>query len=304
MVSGSDIGPRLILGCDEPELHQHPPQARHLGDVLTRLSEKNSQVIVSTHSPHLISGDRFADIRLIRKNLISRSATVSHVTIEALAATIGDARQEAPAIPSAATLKMRQALMPSLNEMFFTRVVVLVEGLEDVAYIATYAELLGLGGDLRRLGCHMIAVEGKSRMLHPLAVAKHLGIPTFTVFDADSGVENAGHRKKHENDNRAILLMRGHVAQDVMPAETFWARDTVMWSRDIGQTVRKEFGNGATQVLEKTRESYGHDGGLEKSTTFIAEYVGEAWVRGMRSDSLERLIKSIVDFGQRPWPEG
>jgi putative ATP-dependent endonuclease of the OLD family len=158
-ISGSTTAPRLILGCDEPELHQHPPQARHLADVLIRLSERNTQVILTTHSPHLVSGDRFADVRLIRNDPTTMSATVSHVTINALAETIGLAKGEKPAPPSATVLKMRQALMPSLNELFFTRVVVLVEGLEDIAYITAYATCLGLWEDFRRQGCHPMSVK-------------------------------------------------------------------------------------------------------------------------------------------------
>lgn len=303
-VSSSSTAPRLILGCDEPELHQHPPQARHLADVLTRLSENNSQVIVSTHSPHLVFGDRFADIRLVRKDVKTRGALVSQVTVDQLAATIGDAKQEPPAIPSAATLKLRQALMPSLNEMFFTRVVILVEGLEDIAYITTYSNLLGLWTDFRRLGCHLIASEGKSRMFHPLAIAKHLFIPTFVVIDADSKTTNAPNRQRHENDNRALLRLRGYPTQPPMSADDYWGRDTVMWSDKLSSVVQSEFGPDGTTILEKIRVRYGQTGGLEKSTMFIADYVADAWEAGLRSESLKRLVESIIAYAKEPWPEG
>ena len=46
-LSGTEAGesPTLILACEEPELYQHPPQARHLASVLNKLSQENSQVI-------------------------------------------------------------------------------------------------------------------------------------------------------------------------------------------------------------------------------------------------------------------
>ena len=49
-LAGTDAagGPALILACEEPELYQHPPQARHLAAVLNKLSRGNAQVIVST----------------------------------------------------------------------------------------------------------------------------------------------------------------------------------------------------------------------------------------------------------------
>jgi len=46
-------GPILILGCDEPELFQHPPQARYLFSIFQKLSEANSQVVLCTHSPYV-----------------------------------------------------------------------------------------------------------------------------------------------------------------------------------------------------------------------------------------------------------
>ena len=44
-VSDDTNAPRLILGCEEPELYQHPPQARHLASVFQGLSQGNSQII-------------------------------------------------------------------------------------------------------------------------------------------------------------------------------------------------------------------------------------------------------------------
>ncbi|MCY1077911.1 ATP-binding protein [Archangium lansingense] len=41
----------LILGCEEPELYQHPSQAKHLSRVFQTLASASSQVLVCTHSP-------------------------------------------------------------------------------------------------------------------------------------------------------------------------------------------------------------------------------------------------------------
>ena len=52
-LAGTDAagGATLILACEEPELYQHPPQARHLAAVLNRLSRGNAQVIVCYPRP-------------------------------------------------------------------------------------------------------------------------------------------------------------------------------------------------------------------------------------------------------------
>src|SRR5581483_2071710 len=59
--------PKLVLGCEEPELYQHPPQARHLSSVLEKLSETNSQIILTTHSPYFISGAGFETVRMVAR---------------------------------------------------------------------------------------------------------------------------------------------------------------------------------------------------------------------------------------------
>ena len=82
--------------------------------------------------------------------------------------------------------KIHQALQPALNEMFFATRLILVEGQEDIAYISTYLNLLGQWDEYRRTGCHLVPVNGKSQLLQPLVIAKNMGIPTFTIFDADA----------------------------------------------------------------------------------------------------------------------
>ncbi len=155
--------PRLILGCEEPELYQHPPQARHLAAVLEKLSQGNSQVIVSTAQPVL----RFRR-RMVRKDLINKHSTVMHMAYADIAQAISTATGKSPTKPSGILAKIHQALQPSLNEIFFATRLVLVEGLEDVGYIAAYLNLLGKWDEYRRIGCHVVPVNGKSEILRPL----------------------------------------------------------------------------------------------------------------------------------------
>ena len=49
--------------------------------------------------------------------------------------------------------------------MFFTRRLILVEGLEDVAYLLAYLNLLDKFDDYRRIGCHIVPTNGKSALL-------------------------------------------------------------------------------------------------------------------------------------------
>ena len=131
--SDDTSAPRLILGCEEPELYQHPPQARHLAAVFQKLGEGNSQVIVSTHSPLFVSGEGFENVRMVRKDVIKKQSYVTHMAYKDIALAIASATGEQPPKPSGVLAKIHQALQPSLNEMFFATRLVLVESLEDVA---------------------------------------------------------------------------------------------------------------------------------------------------------------------------
>jgi predicted ATPase len=86
-------GPKLILGCEEPELYQHPPQVRYLASLLQELSTKNGQVILCTHSPHLIDGKNFEHVRVVKHDTGKPSCEVHQATFEAVSAIIAKAKR-------------------------------------------------------------------------------------------------------------------------------------------------------------------------------------------------------------------
>lgn len=47
-----------VLLIDEPELFQHPSMIKKIRDTLLRLSESGFQVVITTHSPHLLSAEK------------------------------------------------------------------------------------------------------------------------------------------------------------------------------------------------------------------------------------------------------
>lgn len=298
-LAGTDAegAPTLILACEEPELYQHPPQARHLASVLHKLSRGNSQVIVCTHNPLFVSGEGFEDVRMVRKEQGTPCSTVSHMTFSAIATAIAAATGEQPTKPAGALAKIHQALQPGLNEMFFTRRLILVEGLEDVAYILACLNLLDRMDDYRRLGCHIVPANGKSELLQPLVIAKHMRIPTYLVFDSDADKpDKGGSRAKHEKDNKALLTLLGNAAGDPMPAATMRGAGYTMWHSDIGAIVESEIGPGDWAAFRaETDKRYGHAGGLRKNFLHIGASLAFAWEAGKRSAILESLCADILD---------
>ncbi len=294
--------PTLILGCEEPELHQHPPQARHLAQVFQQLSQRNSQIIVSTHSPYFVSGECFEDVRLIRREGGTRQSAVSHLTSQRVMQIIAEARGEKSRDSGGGSLaKVHQALQPSLNEMFFTRVLILVEGLEDVAYITSYLSLCDRNDDFRRLGCHIVPAEGKRRLALPITIARELGIPTFLIFDADGHLEDngSGNRAQHAKENVSLLKLMSASSADPFPPDTLWENGLVMWHSEMGDVVRKDFDpTEYGKLAERIRVGFGQVPGLEKNTMFIASVLAEAWDLGMRSATLDKLSSAILGFAE------
>lgn len=299
-LSGSDVeaGPRLILACEEPELYQHPPQARHLYNVLLRLTEQNAQILVTTHSPYFVSGEGFESVRMVRKS--DRASSITRTTHDEVSGRIAMARGEKPIKATGQLAKIHQALQPGLSEMFFASRIVFVEGLEDIAYLTTYLHLLGLWDEYRRLGCHLIPTDGKSEMLQPLAVAKCLHIPAFVVFDSDGDKpDKNGSKEKHRKDNSAILALCGVATPEPFPSDTFWGDTVVMWPSDIEQVVEQEIGKEDWDKYRSGADTkYGHAGNLRKNTLHIASSLQIAWEAGKKSASLESLCEKIMEFAK------
>ena len=298
-LAGSDdtAGPILILACEEPELYQHPPQARHLSAVLNTLSKGNAQVIVSTHSPLFVSGEWFEDVRMVRKDQTIKYSTVSSMSYAELATAVSAATGEEFRKPEGALVKIHQALQPSLNEMFFTPRLILVEGLEDEAYLTAYMNLLGRTEDYRRIGCHIVPINGKSQLIRPLAIAKHLGIPAYVVFDADADKpDKSGSRVKHEKYNNALLTLLGSPDECAMPDDTIWGTGFAMWHSDIGSIVESDIGEEWAAFRQKADERYGRAGKLKKNALHIGASLAFAWDADKRSANLERVCKEILNI--------
>lgn len=294
--NGATDNPTLILGFEEPELFQHPPQAQHLSDVLQGLTEQGSQVIVCTHSPYFVSGRGFEDMRVIRKSHANSYSEVSQITFDLLADLISHATNKTLLRPAGQLAKIHQALQPSLNEMFFTQFLVLVEGLEDVAYITTYLHLSGRWNEWRRLGCHMVPVGGKSNLIQPLAAAKCLKIPVFVVFDSDSHApDRNGSRIKHEKDNKALLKICGYADANPLPASNCWGNGIAMWASEMGTAVADDYGENQWKQLSNDADlKYDQAGDLGKNTLHIAAMLESAWRQHGPSSTLERLCDNLI----------
>jgi putative ATP-dependent endonuclease of the OLD family len=290
--------PKLILGCEEPELYQHPPQARHLSHVLLTLSERNSQVIVSTHSPYFVVGKHFESVRLIRQDSAKKCATVSSLESKRISERIADITGEAEVPVDAQIALLHQVLQPNINEIFFAPKIVLVEGLEDMAYITSWLILNNKWDLYRRSRCHIVPANGKNHLITPLAMAQELRIPTLIVFDADGNIENSNQQQHHQRDNTALIRLLGLDDQNVFPKTSLWGESYVIWSTNLGDTFRSEVDetqwnkaySQATKGLGSPTGSYG------KNTVHIGNHLALLKKDNIDIPSLTRLCDLILGF--------
>ncbi|WP_063902040.1 ATP-dependent nuclease [Burkholderia stagnalis] len=299
---GETTEPRLILGCEEPELYQHPPQARHLAGVLNALAEGGSQILVTTHSPLFVSGNSFESVRLVRRD----STTKASYTTRPIPSKIGDEYAritgERPIDPRGSLARIAPILQPTLTEIFFAQRVILVEGIEDAAYINSWMTLTDRMQEFRRAGCHIVPVDSKSNILRPGIIAQQLEIPLFVIFDGDSDCKEE-HKHHHVRDNTALLKLLGGEDKTPIPAETVWASSYVIWHTNLGDTVDAEL-RGAMgaeayeSVKNQAHASYGNAKGLHKNPLLIGAKLALAVDNGGKSASLDRLCDLIIEFGK------
>jgi len=300
LASGQEEGgPRLILACEEPELYQHPPQERHMASVLRSLANNESQVIICSHSPYFVSGMDFESIRLVQKDRLGNCSQVKAASLDNVSARLAAARGKPPLKPIGIKAKIHQELQPTLNEIFFSPLIVLVEGLEDVAYIKSGLILEQKWDEFRKLGFHIVPAGGKSSMIQPLAILLELGIPCFVVFDSDGHEPDMKKRAKHERDNQIILNLCGLTDQPAMPTDTAWHTSCVVWKSEMGQIVKGDFDPAIFQQIHQTAITECGDGGnLNKNEMYIGCLLAEAYQLGHNPITLKKLCDSIVEFGQ------
>lgn len=297
---GDGDAPTLILGVEEPELFQHPPQARHLADVLTTLAEKGSQVMVCTHSPLFVSGESFESVRLVRRDHATRASIVTRCAARDVEGAVTAARGKPMPKREAAIAKLDQELNPELNELFFAPYIVLVEGTEDIAYIKAHMLRLGLTDRFRSLGGHFVPAHKKSRMVKPLAILNAMGIPHYCLFDADGDCDNPKTRPMHESDNRALYSLLGVAGASPFPDQIHWGEGFTVWPTSHTKVIEADFGVDAwSKAKEVVRAANGHPADIQKTAYFIADYLGAAWSAGGTSTTGEKLARAILEDAER-----
>jgi predicted ATP-dependent endonuclease of OLD family len=292
--------PNLILGIEEPELYQHPDRQRHFFKILSNLAKINNtpsetsstQVIYTTHSPYFVGLNHFDDIRLIRKKknetipeAYITSVTLDKVAIELASLVGGDQRQFTG---DSLRIRLQTLMTPWMNEGFFAREVILVEGESDRAAILATATLLNK--DLESMGITIIPCMGKANIDRPTLVFRNLGIPTYILWDSDKG----GGEPKTELNRRLLKLV--DKPEEDYPAiiDTNYACFNKDLETTLEEEITKEIFSSIVLNLQSKYEITKKD--VLKNPLIMTELLVEADSKGKRSTTLISIVENILNL--------
>lgn len=295
--SDSKSQPTLLLGCEEPELYQHPPQARYLASVLVKLADQNSQVIVSTHSPYFIAGKDFEHVRLFRRNAAFASSC-SFATFGNVATRYATITNAEPLRPAGVRARIHQTLLFSAAEMFFATKLILVEGPEDLAYLTAHLGTTDGLDRLRAAGAAIVAAASKSKIIELLCIAAEMRIPTFPIWDCDGHVVRPEQRVLHEKDNLSLLRAMGRPEIGPFPAQNVVTENFAAWASEIGSAVKADLGDRFDEVNQLACTACGQAGDVKKHAIYIAELIASAHDQGLEIPSLKAVGESMLRFAE------
>jgi predicted ATP-dependent endonuclease of OLD family len=292
--------PNLILGIEEPELYQHPDRQRHLSKVLAKLAQEGvqgvveeMQVIFSTHSPLFVDLEQFEKIRVFKKTKedenLPKQTKISYTTLAAVAEMLEKINNRPKGSYTGETLRarLRALLSPWVNEGFFARLVVLVEGIKDRAAVLGAATVMG--HDLESQGVAVIPCNSKSSLDRAITVFSSLGIPTYAVWDSD-------HPKTDGvSVNRCLLRLFNETEED-------WPEKIsdrfACFKQNLKQKVTDEMGDCFGNALQTCCNNFEIDKSeYGEENPAVYQYIfEEAKKQEKSSPTMEKIIAQIVSL--------
>ncbi|MGO9180492.1 MAG: ATP-dependent nuclease [Candidatus Limnocylindrales bacterium] len=299
----------LLLAVEEPELYQHPAQARQIARTFANLVTTPGgrvQVVACTHSPLFLDVRSFDNIRVVRKQRDGGGpprTSVSRATLDSVAARLGAAFADGRRFTGAGLRPGLVSLLnPYVSEAFFADFVVLVEGEEDKALLDGALALSGASERLRQWALCVVPVGGKKKLDKMQAILTELSIPHYTTFDRDD--ERREPAGEVERWNRVLQRLAGIDDPDPMPA-TYAGPRTAVFAPKIGEVVRTELGDELWRRL--TEEVCGEFGlpvreGETKNPEIVGAMLARAAREGRESPSLTRWAQAVSDAVDAAFP--
>jgi hypothetical protein len=162
-----------ILLIDEPEAFLHPPQARLLGQMLTKESPKGRQLFVGTHSGDFLRGILDSNTRNVRVIRLNRVGNTNHV-------------RELKNVDIQALWSDPLLRYSNVLDGLFHQMVVVCEGDADCRFYGAILDAVYESKpDATKPDIMFIHCGGKGRIPVVVKALRGLGVPTAVVADFD-----------------------------------------------------------------------------------------------------------------------
>jgi predicted ATP-dependent endonuclease of OLD family len=180
-------------------------------------------------------------------------------------------------------------MTPWMNEGFFAKLVVLVEGITDRALIDGYAIYKGVSYERR--GISVIPCSGKGFMTEAISIFRSLDIPQYVIWDSDFNPKTGDGSGKDANRN--ILRCYGC---DPVDYPSMITNDFVCVSTNLTGEFINEIGEANySRILQRYCESNSLEQGkyVMENPLHVSLLVSEFINSGYKSKILETIFQQI-----------
>lgn len=200
-----------IIAIEEPEAHLHPNAQKQL---YAQLKQMPGQKIISTHSPYVAACAELSEIRGLYKKQ-------NHIACGVI-----------PDFDTDAKRKIRQKVINTRGELFFSKGLVLFEGETEEQALPIMAEKF-FGRHPSELGIDFIGVGGYGQYLPFLQFAESLNVPWYIFSDGEKwpvsqlskAVESIRKDKftKIEDEQNVFIIKNNNNFETMLIAEEYIA---------------------------------------------------------------------------------
>lgn len=305
--TGRGRQPDLVLLIEEPETYQHPSRQRHLANIFGDLTTygnhiPKTQIIYSTHSPHFVGIDRIENLRLLRPSTSPSGAggtCISQVRLDGIVEKIRSTNtsQNTDFSRDGLVSRLYSIMNPWMNEGFFARKAILVEGPSDRE--ALLAAGRAMNHDLEADDISVIPCSGKTNIDKPLLIFSDLGIPTYTIWDSDYAIRDPDEKKeKHKKSN--IYLQKLLNVRNIQEWPNTVESDYACFEHTLETALQNHLTKSKyNSYLKICRDQYGiSDGKRAIKNPSVMRVVADMAKRdGLLTGMLDSIIEKIYAMG-------
>jgi hypothetical protein len=253
-----------------------------------------TQILLCSHSPYFVSTERFADVRLARRQVTAGPLQGKFMTSSVTNAQVCELLNETlllqgnDAYTPESLIPRLHILDPLVAEGFFASTAVIVEGVGDKAALSAIATARGL--NFEALGIALLPAGGKINIARPHAVFSLFNIPVYAVFDSD---ENLSPADRHPEVNLGI--QRLSLEPEPVEFRTYVSGRFASFQTCLELVLADELGEEFNQQIALAGQKYClPKKRLLRSPVSLAEIVTGCMEAGSESPTLNSIVDRIA----------